>query len=159
MRSLTAALLYPAIGMLEFSDNYSVGRGTDRPFEMVGAKWIHGRELAADLNSRQIPGIRVYPIEFRPDSNKYAGTVIEGVQFLVIDRTILETDRLGLELAAALQHLYAGQIRFDKNRRLIGNNEVIEALEKGKSGEEILLSQRNRLEEFRKLRLKYLLYQ
>ena len=60
MRSLNAALLYPGVAMLEYSKNYSVGRGTDAPFEQIGADFIRGPELAAYLNRRQIPGVRVY---------------------------------------------------------------------------------------------------
>lgn len=66
MRSLTAALLYPGIGMLEYAKNYSVGRGTDAPFEQVGADWINGPQLAAYLNHRMVPGVRFYPTRFTP---------------------------------------------------------------------------------------------
>ena len=70
MRSLTAALLYPGVAMLEYSTNYSVGRGTDAPFEMIGADFIRGTELAAYLNQRWIPGVRFYAVRFRRPSSE-----------------------------------------------------------------------------------------
>jgi uncharacterized protein YbbC (DUF1343 family) len=103
MRSLNAATLYPALGILEYSENYSVGRGTPQPFEAIGAKWIDGPALAVYLNNRQIPGVRVYPVKFRPDESHYARVTIDGVRFDVINRDIFDSGRLGLELADALQ--------------------------------------------------------
>src|SRR5580704_6540146 len=86
MRSLNAAVLYPGIALLEASPNYSVGRGTDAPFEQIGADWIRGRALAAFLNGRFIPGVRVYPTRFTPASSNFAGRSIEGVRFAITDR-------------------------------------------------------------------------
>ncbi len=91
MRSLNAATLYPGVAMLEASKNYSVGRGTDAPFEQIGADWIHGPELAAFLNGRYIPGVRVYPTRFRPTSSNFAGQAIEGVRFVVTDRDAFDS--------------------------------------------------------------------
>ena len=99
MRGLTAALLYPGIAMLESSTNYSVGRGTDVPFEVIGAEFIRGRALAEYLNNRQIPGLRAYPIRFRPTSGNLAGKTIEGVRFVVTSRESFDSVRLGLEVA------------------------------------------------------------
>ena len=65
MRNLNQATLYPGIGAIEYS-NISVGRGTDQPFEQIGAPWIDGPQLAAALNARRLPGIRFYPITFTP---------------------------------------------------------------------------------------------
>ena len=89
MRSLNAALLYPGIGMLEYAKNYSVGRGTDAPFEQVGAGWIEGTELAQALNEKRDPGIRVYPAQLSPASSNFSGQTIEGVRFTVTDRDAL----------------------------------------------------------------------
>ena len=113
MRSLNAALLYPGIAMLEAAKNYSVGRGTDAPFEQVGADWIRGPELAAFLNNRMIPGVRVYPTRFRPSSSNFAGTSIEGVRFIITDRDAFDSIRLGLELAYAFEQLYPGKMDLD----------------------------------------------
>ena len=113
MRSLNAATLYPGIAMLESSPNYSVGRGTDAPFEQIGADWIHGPELAAFLNSRYIPGVRVYPTRFRPTSAAFRGK--EHRRRTVRDYRSQEFDstRLGLEIAYALGKLYPGKIAMD----------------------------------------------
>ena len=123
MRSLNAATLYPGLCLLEYSKNYSVGRGTDAPFEQIGADFIGGRELAAYLNRRQIPGVRVYPTSFTPADSNFKGVRIEGVRFEITNRELLDSTRLGLELAAALQKLYPGKIDFalgkqaDRQRR------------------------------------------
>jgi uncharacterized protein YbbC (DUF1343 family) len=131
MRSLNAALLYPGVGMLEAFKNYSVGRGTDAPFEQIGADWIHGPELAQFLNARMVPGVRVYATRFRPTASNFAGKVIEGVRFVVTDRNSFDSTRLGLEIAYALEKLYPGKMDFEVNRHLIGSREVVEAMKSG----------------------------
>jgi uncharacterized protein YbbC (DUF1343 family) len=158
LRNLTAAMLYPGIGMLEASKNYSVGRGTDTPFEVVGAEFIHGRELAAYLNTRQIPGVRAYPVRFRPASGNCAGLDVEGVRWLVTNRESFDSARLGLELAAALQKLYPGKISFEVNRKLIGNEAALRALRSGDDPRSIQQALDGPLRAFLKMREKYLLY-
>ncbi len=110
MRNLLQATLYPGIGSIEYG-NLSVGRGTDTPFEQIGAPWIDGRRLAAHLNARRLPGIRVYPVFFTPTSSKFAGERCQGVFFVVTDREALKPVRLGLEVAAALFTLHPGGVR------------------------------------------------
>ena len=158
MRSLTAATLYPGIAMLEASKNYSVGRGTDAPFEQVGADWINGRELSAFLNGRYIPGVRVYPTRFRPTSSNFAGQLIEGVRFVVTDRNAFDGTRLGLELGYAFEKLYPGKIPWDTNRFLIGNHEVIEAGRNAVDPRITVQKMQDALATFEKRREKYLLY-
>jgi len=86
MRSLTQATLYPGIGLLETS-NLSVGRGTDTPFEVVGAPWIDPQELAQALNARNIPGVRFVPLRFTPRASvSKARTVAESTSSLPIGR-------------------------------------------------------------------------
>jgi len=128
MRSLNAALLYPGVAMLEASRNYSVGRGTDAPFEQVGADWIDGRALSEALNRRLIPGVRVYPTRFRPASSNFAGKSVEGVRFVITDREAFNSVRFGLELAYAIGKLYPGKIEWAANRFLIGSRMVLDAL-------------------------------
>ena len=127
MRSLNAALLYPGVAMLEASKNYSVGRGTDAPFEQIGADWIVGRQLAAALNGRFIPGLRVYPTHFRPTASNFQNKRIEGVRFVITDRNAFDSVRLGLEIGYALERLYPGRIPWEANRYLIGNHDAIRA--------------------------------
>jgi uncharacterized protein YbbC (DUF1343 family)/CubicO group peptidase (beta-lactamase class C family) len=158
MRSLNAAVLYPGVAMLEASKNYSVGRGTDAPFEQVGADWIHGRELAAFLNGRYIPGVRVYPTRFRPSSSNFAGQFIEGVRFVVTDRNAFDSTRLGLELGYAFEKLYPGKIPWDVNRFLIGDHDVIAAGKSATDPRTTVQKMQDALAAFVKRREKFLLY-
>lgn len=159
IRSLAAALLYPGVALLEYSTNYSVGRGTDAPFEMIGAPFIQGRELASYLNRRFIPGVRAYPIRFQPDSSHLAGTEIEGVHFFITDRESFDSARLGLEIIAALLKLYPGKISMEVNRKLIGSETTIRALTDGEEPRLLRQKQQDATESFLTLRAKYLLYQ
>jgi len=158
MRSLNAATLYPGVAMLEASKNYSVGRGTDAPFEQVGADWIRGSELASFLNNRYIPGVRVYATRFRPTSSNFAGKTIEGVRFVITDRNSFDSTRLGLELGFALEKLYPGKIPWEDNRFLIGNHEVIAAGKQGQDPRMTVQQMEGSLAAFLSRREKYLLY-
>jgi uncharacterized protein YbbC (DUF1343 family)/CubicO group peptidase (beta-lactamase class C family) len=158
MRSLNAALLYPGVAMLEYAKNYSVGRGTDAPFEQIGADFIRGPELAAYLNRRRVPGVRVYATRFQPTSSNFAGTAVEGVRFAITNRDDFDSARLGLEIAAALQKLYPGKIDLDVNKKLIGSAEAIRALAAGDDPRDIQQKMADSVAAFLKLREKYLLY-
>jgi uncharacterized protein YbbC (DUF1343 family)/CubicO group peptidase (beta-lactamase class C family) len=158
LRNLSGATLYPGVAMLEFSPDYSVGRGTDAPFEQIGARWIVGRELASYLNARRVPGVRFYATRFQPSSAPLASVVLEGVRFVVTDRERFSAQRLGLEIAAALLRLYPGRIALDPNRRLIGNAAVVKALASGADPREIEQKSQDELAEFLQTRNKYLLY-
>ncbi len=159
MRNLDAALLYPGVALLEYSADYSVGRGTDTPFQWIGAPWIDGRALAAHLNSRYIPGVRVYPVRFTPvKPARLGGVTVEGVRFVVTDREALHAVRLGVEIASALTKLYPGKVKLAANERLIGSREVIEAIDKGEDPRAILAREPDHLKEFLALRDKYLVY-
>ena len=100
LRSVGQAGLYPGIGSIE-GTNLSVGRGTDMPFEQLGAPWIDGGDLAAALSARDLDGVRFYPVEFSPESSAYAGEMCEGVRITVTNRDALRPVRLGLEIASA----------------------------------------------------------
>jgi uncharacterized protein YbbC (DUF1343 family) len=158
MRSLNAELLYPGLAMLEANTNYSVGRGTDAPFEQVGADWIKGQALAVYLNSRYIPGVRAYATKFQPIASNFAGHEIEGVRFVITDREAFDSTRLGIELAAGLQSLYPGKLDFEKCRFLIGNRETLTGLEEGKDASEIWLNAQQQAATFDDRRKPYLLY-
>jgi len=149
MRSLNAATLYPGLALLEFSKGYSVGRGTDAPFEQVGAAFIGGRELAAYLNEREIPGLRVYPT--------MVGKV-EGVRFVITNRELFDATRLGLEVAAAIQKLYPGKLDFSADGKLIGSEGVINRLMAGEDPRSIQQSMVDDVAAFIKKRTPYLLY-
>jgi uncharacterized protein YbbC (DUF1343 family) len=158
IRSLNAALLYPGVGMLEYSENYSVGRGTPTPFEVIGAQWIRGPELADYLNQRQIPGVKAEPVQFEPESSHYAGVMIDGVRLSITDRDRFDAARLGLEIAGALLKLYPGSLQLGVNRRLIGDSETMTLLERGADPRAIRDGEEMSLERFRSLRERYLLY-
>lgn len=155
IRNLTEALLYPGVALLEGSRNYSVGRGTDAPFEQIGAEWIHGQELARRLSQRNIPGVRFYPVRFVPDSSNLSGKTVEGLSFVVTNREIFSSARLGLELASALGALYPKQMAWDRNRTLIGDSGVMRALATG--GDAVGAASAG-YGEFLTLRRKYLIY-
>jgi len=135
-----------------------VGRGTDSPFEWVGAEFIRGPELAAYLNQRIIPGLRAYPVKFRPAESHLAGKTIEGVRFVVSNRDVFDAGRFGVELAAALQHLYPGKIVFSADRKLLGSTLLVDGLTKGVGPADLLKTERESLLRFGQLREKYLLY-
>ncbi|MEQ1886397.1 MAG: exo-beta-N-acetylmuramidase NamZ domain-containing protein [Bryobacteraceae bacterium] len=159
MRSLNAAALYEGLALLEASPNYSVGRGTDAPFEQIGADWIRSVELAKYLNDRRVPGVRVYPTRFQPSSGPFSGKLIEGIRFVISNRDQLNSVRLGLELAHALHSLYPGKISFDACRFLIGNHEVINALKAGTNAAAIEQAEIDpQVRKFEERRKPYLLY-
>jgi uncharacterized protein YbbC (DUF1343 family)/CubicO group peptidase (beta-lactamase class C family) len=158
IRSLTAALLYPAVALLEYSSNYSVGRGTDAPFEMIGADFIRGPELAVYLNQRWVPGVRFYPVRFQPAESHLLKTEIEGVRFTVTNRESFDSARLGLEIAGALLQLYPGRIALELNRQLIGSEETLRMLAAGEDPLAIRQRQQDAILGFLVLREKYLLY-
>lgn len=155
IRSLDEATLYPAVALLETSTNYSVGRGTDAPFEQIGADWIDGRELADYLNARGIPGVRFYPVRFTPSSSNFSGKTIQGVRFTLIDRDIFSASRLGLELGRALATLYPKKIAFELDKNLIGSAAVVSALT---SGTDASAAADVGIRSFLETRGKYLLY-
>jgi uncharacterized protein YbbC (DUF1343 family) len=157
LRSLTEAILYPGVGMIE-GTNISVGRGTDTPFEVVGAPWIKPAELAAYLNARDIPGVRFVPIQFTPASAVYANQQVSGVNLVLTDREVLDSPEMGVELACALHALYPQQWQIEKMADLLVSAETLEKIKAGEDPRTIAEQYRERLEEFRKVRAKYLLY-
>ena len=108
MRSLAQAVLYPGIGLLE-TTNVSVGRGTDTPFEVVGAPWIDGVALARALNELRLPGVVFVPISFTPTGSKFANERCRGVNIIVTDRDVFASVRTGLAVAGKLRALFPEQ--------------------------------------------------
>jgi len=157
LRSLAEATLYPGVALIE-GTNVSVGRGTDTPFELVGAPWIKSRELAAYLNARSIQGVRFIPIVFTPSSSNFAGEGCQGVNLIILDRNTLDSPELGIELASALHKLYPNDFKLEKMADLLVNQTVFEALAAGEDPRRIAEDWQERLQEFVRLREKYLLY-
>jgi uncharacterized protein YbbC (DUF1343 family)/CubicO group peptidase (beta-lactamase class C family) len=159
MRSLNAEALYDGVAMIEAARNISVGRGTDSPFEQIGADWIRGQELARYLNSRVVPGVRFYATRFTPASSNFKGREIEGVRFVIVNREQLNSVRLGLEIAAALVKLYPGKLDLESCRFLIGNRKVIDQLKSGEDPKTIEQSfDDDQTRAFLEKRRAYLLY-
>jgi len=157
MRSLTEATLYPGIGLLE-TTNVSVGRGTDTPFEVVGAPWIQGDKLAEYLNQRSIPGVRFVPLRFSPKSSVFKDEQCGGVNIIVTDRATFRPVFTGVEIAVALRTLYPNDWKVDSYLRLLVNADALERVKRGDSPREIVNSWSGQLEEFRKARAEVLLY-
>jgi uncharacterized protein YbbC (DUF1343 family) len=157
LRSPDATILYPGLEMLQAA-GVSVGRGTPRPFELLGAPWILGEELAAFLNRRAIPGVRFESEKFTPDSGLYNGELCEGVRVVLTDRNALQTILLGLEIASALGKLYPSKFETGKMIFLLGNATTVKQLADGSDPMVIVASRKKEIEAFRNIRVKYLLY-
>jgi uncharacterized protein YbbC (DUF1343 family) len=157
LRSPEAEILYPGLEILQ-AGGVSVGRGTARPFELLGAPWIHGEELAAYLNRRAIPGVRFEREKFTPDSGMYKGELCDGIRVVLTDRDSLQATRMGIEIASALGKLYPGKFEAAKMIFLVGDAATIKQLEDGRDPAAIVASWNRDLESFRKARTKYLLY-
>ena len=157
MRNLHQATLYPGIGAIEWS-NISVGRGTDAPFEQLGAPWVDGPALAAALNARAIPGVRFYPVSFTPSSSVYAGEECSGVFMVVIDRNALRPVRLGVEVASALLRLHPDRYDLRNTVRLLGSRETMDRIRRGDDPQDVAASWAEAESGWRSLRSKYLLY-
>jgi len=157
MRSLNEALLYPGIGLLE-TTNLSVGRGTDTPFELVGAPWIDPVHLAGALNRAELAGVRFVPIRFTPASSQYKGKVCGGVNVIITDRRAFRPVRCGLEIAHQLQRLYPDQWHVAAMDRILMDRAVLAAMEAGKGVAEMEAINRPRLDAFLHRRREFLLY-
>jgi len=157
MRSLTEATLYPGVGLLE-TTNVSVGRGTDTPFEIVGAPWIKGDKLADYLNQRSIPGVRFVPLRFTPKASVFKDEECGGVNIIITDRGAFRPLLTGMEMALALRKLYPNDWAVDKYLRLLVNADTLERIKRGETAREIVNSWNSSLQEFRQARAEILLY-
>ncbi|HKG12585.1 MAG TPA: exo-beta-N-acetylmuramidase NamZ domain-containing protein, partial [Pyrinomonadaceae bacterium] len=157
MRSLAEATLYPGVGLLE-TTNVSVGRGTDTPFELLGAPWMDGRKLASYLNGRGLPGVTFVPVRFTPRASVFKGEECGGVNLVVTNRSLFKPVRAGLEIAVALRRLYPQEWKVDDYIRLLANADTLERVRRGDEPSSIAASWQVRLDEFRRARSRVLLY-
>lgn len=157
MRSLTEATLYTGIGMIE-GTNISVGRGTDTPFEVVGAPWVDGIALSAYLNARDIDGVRFVPLHFTPTASIYAKQSCGGVNIVVTARDSLDAPELGLEVAAALLHLYPSEFKAAALDGLMRNKAALGGLIAGEDPRRVAEDWQDAANDFMKEREKFLLY-
>lgn len=157
MRSMNAALLYPGVGLWEMT-NLSVGRGTDAPFEIFGAPWIDGRELAATLNRAGLSGVSFMPKDFTPRTSKYQGQKCGGVAIIITDRSKVRSLDVGMEIARALHLLYGDKWQTTQLNRLLGSEKTASAILRGATREEIRQQNAAALQTFLTRRAKHLIY-
>lgn len=157
MRNLYAATLYTGLASFE-STNISVGRGTDTPFEHIGAPWIDGMRLAEALNARALPGVRFYPVQFTPTSSKFANELCQGVFVVITDRNAVRPLRVGVEIASALHQLFPGRFEIDLAERLYGSVAGLTRIKSGDDPAAIAASWNGGEARWRLLRAGYLLY-
>lgn len=157
MRSLTEATLYPGIGLLE-TTNLSVGRGTDTPFEVIGAPWLDGQKLAKYLNERNINGIRFVPVRFKPKASVFKDEDLGGVNFVITNRAEFNSVRTGIEIACALRKLYPTEWNVERYGRLLVNADILAAVTRGDSPETVEKLWQIGITEFNRRRASYLLY-
>ncbi len=157
LRSLGEAVLYPGIGMIE-DTNISVGRGTDTPFEVVGAPWIDQITLAKYLNARELDGVRFVPVRFTPGASVFANQSCGGVNLVVTDRDALDGPELGLEIASALLKLYPSQYKLEGLDTLMRSKRSLDAIAAGEDPRRVAGDWREGLEQFVTVRAKYLIY-
>jgi uncharacterized protein YbbC (DUF1343 family)/CubicO group peptidase (beta-lactamase class C family) len=156
MRNLTQATLYPGVGLLETA--VSVGRGTDTPFEVVGAPFVDDVKLAAELNAVGLPGVRFVPVRFTPAASVFKGQPCGGVHLIITDRDALNAVEVGLLLAQTFQRLYPLEFALEKVNALLQDRATLDAIRAGNPLAEIRQLWAKELEAFRQRRLKFLLY-
>jgi uncharacterized protein YbbC (DUF1343 family) len=157
MRSMPAALLYPGVCLLERTD-LSVARGTDRPFETVGAPWIEPGRFAAALREARIPGVQYIPVYFTPDASRHKGARCGGVNLLVTDADRLNSVLLGLTLASVLNKLYPDAFKMDTILDFLGNASAMDMLKAGQPPAKVLHADDSDLRRFLARRQKALIY-
>lgn len=157
IRSLRAAVLYPGLGAIEWS-NISVGRGTDSPFEHVGAPWMDGPRVAVALNNRRIPGVTFTPTSFTPSASVHANERCSGVSVAITDRNALRPLRVGVEIAAALRRQHPAQFNFGRTAQLLGSRDTIARLQNGEDPAVVAALWTADEARWREQRASYLLY-
>jgi uncharacterized protein YbbC (DUF1343 family) len=158
LRSPLGNTFYPAVELLRAGD-VSVGRGTETPFGLFGAPWMDADELEKFLNEREIPGVRFEAVRFHPTADVHKDKDCEGVRLVLTDREALDVGLLGMELLAALRHLYPKDFQIKKTIRLVGSSKTLERLQQGDDPRAIVAGWKDELEAFRKLRAQFLLYE
>lgn len=158
MRCLTQALLYPGIGLLE-GTNLSVGRGTDTPFEVLGAPWCDGIALAADLNALRIPGATFVPVEFTPDASKFRGERCSGIHVAITDWAAFRPVATGLRIACALRDRFGASWQHARIDWLLREEPAYRAFADGADAAALEASWQKELDLFRMRRKPFLLYE
>ena len=157
MPNLTAATLYPGLGLLEFT-NLSVGRGTKLPFEIVGAPYIVPEDLADQLTTVELPGLQFIPIHFTPETSMFEGEECGGVRILLKNPAKCPSVELGLAMAQALRQLYPANWKTEKLNTLLRHPATEHAILNELSHASIIAEWQQDLNTFADRRRKHLLY-
>jgi uncharacterized protein YbbC (DUF1343 family) len=157
IRNLTAATLYPGFCLVERT-NVSVGRGTLAPFELYGAPWIDGEELARRMNDLGLPGLQFSPVEFTPDRSVFAGQKCSGVRIVVTDRRKLDCVRAGLTFVETIYGLHGDTFDIERIGPMVGDPDAADKIKAGVSVQRIIRDWQPRLHRFVRTRKRYLLY-
>jgi len=158
MPTLSTATVYPGTCLIE-GTNLSEGRGTTRPFELIGAPWLDSKRVAESLNRLGLKGVYFRPQAFTPTFSKYKDQLCQGIQLHVLDRDDFQPIEATLHIVEQVMKLQPGSLEFNNGfDRLTGTSQVREALLKGDSVAAIEKSWEPELKDFMKIRKKYLLY-
>lgn len=165
MPTLDTALVYPGAALIE-GTNVSEGRGTTKPFELIGAPFVNSTELAAALNDLELPGVIFRAASFTPITSKHRGVLSHGIQIHVTNKNAYKPIETGLYIVKAIHDLYPEDFEFRAENsagisffdNLIGNGWIREAIENGLSVKEMENQWKSDLNEFKQVRKEYLLY-
>lgn len=160
MPTVSTTFAYPATGLIE-GTNVSEGRGTTKPFELIGAPYINSDELAGKLNALRLPGVKFRAASFTPTFSKHAGKLSHGVEIYITDREEFKAVPTGLHIIKTIQDLYPGDFEFlaaNNFNLLIGNGWIMSRIKEGTTVNEILKEYQVKQDAFKKVRKNYLLY-
>jgi uncharacterized protein YbbC (DUF1343 family) len=157
MRNLNQAVLYPGIGMLEYT-NLSVGRGTDTPFEHIGAPWLNAKQSVRELQSMNLNGVRFAATSFTPTASKFKDQACQAIRFNIVDRSMLDAVEVGLALATVLRKLHPTDWETKSLEKLVGRKAIVEAIQRGDSFKQLVEMSREGIPEFLARRSEYILY-
>lgn len=156
MRSLNAALLYPGIGLLEFS--VSVGRGTDTPFEILGAPYVNDMRLSYELNKLGLPGVQFTPVRFTPTTSIFKNEACGGVRIAITNRAALRPVQTGIAIVCTLQRLYPKSFALEKVNTLFNRDASVKAIRTGGTWKKVVEGWTGETEAFETRRSGFLRY-
>jgi uncharacterized protein YbbC (DUF1343 family) len=157
LRTVGETLTYPALDILQAA-GVSVGRGTDRPFEMFGAPWMDGEKVAGILAAREIHGVKFQAVKFTPTSDLYKGQECGGVSVTLTDKRYFQPVLIGIEIAEVLWWQYPGNFQVEKMMTLLGSRKTVEMVKAEKSVDDIAEEWNKQENEFQDTRGKYFIY-
>lgn len=156
MRGLNAALLYPGIGLLEFS--ISVGRGTDTPFEVLGAPYVDDLRLSYELNKLGLPGVQFTPVRFTPTASIFKGQPCGGVRVAITDRAALRPVDVGVAAACLLQRLHPQSFKLEQVNTLLNHRASLRQIRAGEPWSKVVNGWASETAAFERRRAAFLRY-